>query len=56
MVEVFGARTTVHFSPKDLGLRGGIWDYFQTVRGWIFGAVFEQPGIEFPKLFSNGPD
>ena len=56
MVEVFGARTTVHFSPKDLGLRAGIWDHFRTVRGWVFGVVFRQSKIEFLRLFSDGPD
>ena len=30
MVEVFGVETTVHFSPKDLGLNAGI---FRTVFG-----------------------
>ena len=52
MVEVFGAKTTMHFSFKDLGLNVGLsglfldspevklQDYFWTVRSWIMKLIF----------------
>ena len=43
MVEIVGAKTAVHFSPKDLGLNVG------------FFRFLEQPGTDFLGLFSNSP-
>ena len=51
MVEVFGAGTVVHLSPKDLGLNSGIWDCFHTIRGWILGVVFGWFGTKFRDCF-----
>ena len=33
MVEVFGAGSATHFSPKYLGLNAGLWDCFRIVQG-----------------------
>ena len=40
MVEVFGAKSAVHFSPKDLGLNVRLRGYFWTVRSWIMRLIF----------------
>ena len=52
MVEVFGARMVVHFSPKDLGQNAGFlglfsdsqeskfWDCFRIFRSWIMRLIF----------------
>ena len=43
MVEVFGARTVVHFSPKNLRLNAG-----------FFWTVFEQSGAsQAPPIFDQ---
>ena len=50
MVEVFGAGTTMHFNPKDLGLNAGIWDCFEQFRLNLW-TVFGQSEAEFFGLF-----
>ena len=40
MVEILGAGTAVHFSPKDLGLNAGFFGQFWAVLGLIFGLLW----------------
>ena len=53
IVKVFGAKSSVHFSSNNLGLNAGLWDYFWTVRGWIFGVVLGYSGTEISRMFSD---
>ena len=39
MVEIVGAGTAVHCSPKDLGLNVGFWGLFWVVLGVVFGLL-----------------
>ena len=63
MVELFGAGTVMHFSPKDLGMNAGFSGLFsnspglnfqgcfRTVRKLIFGTVFGQSRLNLWTVF-----
>ena len=55
MVKAIGARTTVHFSPKSLGLNARFLGLYSDSPGMDFEAVFRQSEIEIPVLFSGSP-